>query len=142
MIALLDINVLLALLDASHVHHERARSWMMSRQEQGWASCPLTQNGFIRIITQPSYPGHTSVDAAISQLAAATTEVFHHFWSDDISLLDASVFDRSRIHGPKQITDAYLLALATAKGGCLVALDRSIPLSSVRNARVDNLVVL
>ena len=134
--------MLLALLDGAHVHHERARDWLLAQAGTGWASCPLTQNGFIRIISQPAYPGPVSVHQATSLLAEAASSVHHHFWPDNLSLLDRSVFDHSQIHGSKQITDAYLLALAVKHGGRLVALDRSIPITCVRGAKPDNLVLL
>ena len=142
MIALLDVNMLLALLDSAHVHHQRAKSWLLSQTDPAWASCPLTQNGFIRIISQPSYPSAIGVEQATQLLSTSTNSIYHTFWADSLSFLDKSLFDHSHIHGPKQITDAYLLALAVNYGGRLVALDRSIPLSCVRGATPKHLVVL
>src|SRR5690242_2072517 len=121
--ALLDVNVLLALLDRAHVHHARARQWFQSQAAAGWASCPLTQNGFVRIISQPAYPQPISTADAISLLHAATSTNLHAFWAADISLLDPAVLDRSRVHGPRQLTDLYLLALAVQRGGCLATFD-------------------
>jgi len=140
--ALLDVNILLALLDAAHVHHERVKSWLLTPDIPAWTSCPLTQNGFVRIISQPAYPGHVSVERATSLLARAAASAHHHFWADDLSFLDQSIFDHSKIHGPKQITDAYLLALAVHHGGRLVALDRAIAVNCVRNAKPENLLLL
>jgi uncharacterized protein len=134
--------MLLALLDAAHVHHLRAKDWLLSQPDPAWSSCPLTQNGFIRIISQPAYPGHLTVTRATELLAQAAATEHHHFWYDDVSFLDESVFNRSRIHGPKQITDAYLLALAVKNDGRFVALDRSIPIAGVRKAKEERLVVL
>ena len=142
MTALLDVNILLALLDAAHVHHQRVKAWLLAQENLSWASCPFTENGFIRIISQPAYPGHVSVEQATNLLARAAASSEHHFWADDLSLLDQSIFDHSKIHGPKQITDAYLLALAVHHGGRLVALDRAIAVNCVRNAKPENLLLL
>jgi len=140
--ALLDVNLLIALLDAAHVHHARARAWLLSQPNPRWASCPITQNGFLRVITQSAYPNPISLTLAASLLTDATQSGHHEFWSDDISLLDNSVVDHSMIHGPRQITDVYLLALAVQHGGRLVALDRAIPLAAARGAKARNLVIL
>jgi toxin-antitoxin system PIN domain toxin len=142
LISLLDVNVLLALLDASHVHHDRAKEWLLSQDDARWASCPLTQNGFVRIISQSAYPGRISIERATQLLRSASESDQHVFWDDDISLLDASIFNYEKLHGSKQITDAYLLALATKNRGKLVALDRSISLSCVQGAKDSNLLVL
>jgi hypothetical protein len=131
---LLDVNVLLALLDQAHVFHQRAREWLMSNADTGWASCPITENGFVRIISQPKYPQPITSTEAIALLQSATVTSLHEFWPADVSLLDSSVVDRSRVHGPRQLTDLYLLALAVARGGRLVTFDGAIPLSAVRGA--------
>jgi toxin-antitoxin system PIN domain toxin len=108
----------------------------------GWASCPLTQNGFVRILSQPKYPAPMSVDGAFDSLQRATTSADHAFWPDDISLLDEQLIDRSRILGPKQLTDIYLLALAVKHGGRLVTFDRTIPVAAVRGAQAHHLVAI
>lgn len=140
--ALLDINVLLALLDADHVDHSTARSWLTSEVKSGWASCTLTQNGFVRIMSQPRYPGAISPVRAADVLKRATLTEYHDFWPCGLSLLDDSVFDRTRIHGPRQVTDAYLLALAVANNGRFVTFDRGIPVEAVRGADPSRLVTL
>ena len=142
MTALLDVNVLLALFDSAHVHHGRAKDWLLSQPNMAWASCPLTQNGFVRIISQPAYPGCISVQRATELLEGATSSAHHTFWPDDISILDRDKFDHSRIHGSKQLTDAYLLALAIKNDARLVAIDRAIPLSCVRGAKSSHLELL
>ncbi|KCP91703.1 toxin VapC44 [Mycobacterium tuberculosis BTB10-295] len=93
--ALLDVNVLLALLDRDHVDHERARAWITGQIERGWASCAITQNGFVRVISQPRYPSPISVAHAIDLLARATHTRYHEFWSCTVSILDSKVIDRS-----------------------------------------------
>lgn len=140
--SLLDINVLLALLDADHVDHLNARAWLASEIQHGWSSCHLTQNGFVRVISQPSYPGPIPPAAAIERLRRATSTDYHLFWSSELSLLDERIFDPTRIHGPRQVTDAYLLALAISNGGRFVTFDRGVPLEAVRGARRDHLLVL
>jgi uncharacterized protein len=140
--ALLDVNVLLALLDSDHVDHERAGEWLDAEVEAGWASCPVTENGFVRIISQPRYPSPISPSRAVELLAAAQGGRHHAFWPCDVSLLDPRVVDRSRLHGARQVTDAYLLALAVAHGGRLVTFDRSLSLTTVHGATEDHLTVL
>lgn len=140
--ALLDVNVLVALLEAEHVDHHRAREWMTAQIAHGWASCAITQNGFIRVVSQPKYPKPLAISDAIERLRRAAATEHHRFWSCEVSMLDARVIDASRLHGPRQITDAYLLALATANGGRLVTFDRAIPLAAVPAANPENLIVL
>lgn len=140
--ALLDINVLLALLDADHIHHEQARGWLSAEIDNGWASCAITQNGFVRVISQPRYPSPIPPSAAIERLEAATSTEHHAFWDCSLSLLDEGLVERTHLHSPRQVTDAYLLALAAANGGRFVTFDRSIPLSLVRGAEPRHLVIL
>lgn len=140
--SLFDVGVLLALVDPDHIHNRRVRSWWTNEQQSGWASCPLSQNGFVRIISQPSYLRPKSTSEAIALLRRATQRPEHQFWPDDVSVLDDKIFDHSRVLGPRQITDIYLLALATQHGGRFVTLDRSVSLSAVRIAKAENLVIL
>jgi len=140
--ALLDINVLLALLDADHVAHGQARQWLASEISSGWASCALTQNGFVRVLSQPRYPSPVTPAEAIARLSRATAGEHHAYWPCEMSLLDPDNVDRSKVLGPRQVTDVYLLALATARGGRFVTFDRSVPLDAVAGARAENLLVL
>lgn len=142
MSALLDVNVLLALFDPGHEHHVETFGWWRENRSAGWASCPLTQNGFVRVISNPSYGRHLSLSDAVALIGAQVSQPGHVFWSDDISLLDASLFDHGRVRGPSQITDVYLLALAAKNGGRLVTLDRGIALDAVRAAQSSQLVAL
>jgi uncharacterized protein len=139
---LLDVNVLLALLDSDHVDHARAHAWLDDEIEAGWASCAITENGFVRVITQPRYPSPISPAEAIDLLGRACASEHHEFWPCDVSLLDSRVVDRSRVHGPRQVTDAYLLALATAHDGRFVTFDRSLSVTAVRGATEDRLTVV
>jgi toxin-antitoxin system PIN domain toxin len=140
--ALLDVNVLIALLDSDHVDHERVRGWAGTEIVHGWASCAITQNGFVRIISQPRYPSPVPPVQAISRLARAAATEYHDYWSCSISLLDDEFIDYSRLHGHRQVTDAYLLALATANGGRFATLDQSIPIDAVRHASAHNLTLI
>ena len=140
--ALLDVNVLIALFDPDHVSHEPAMAWFARHAKGGWASCPLTQNGCVGIMASPSYPNTRPVQMLVMRLAEACAEHIHEFWPDEPSLLDSTVFDATRIHGPRQITDVYLLGLAVRHDGRFVTFDGRIPLEAVRRATERNLVVL
>ena len=140
--ALLDVNVLLALFDPDHVDHARARSWLRDNIRWGWASCPITENGFVRVLSQPRYPGSTTPAAAISRLRRATDTEHHAFWPADRSVLDRGVVDSARLLGPRQVTDAYLLALAVERDGRLVTFDRRVPAMAVPGAGPGHLVVV
>jgi toxin-antitoxin system PIN domain toxin len=138
--ALLDINVLLALLDEDHIHHEVARDWLVAHAQDGWASCPITENGFVRIVSQPAYPGSISVSEAMGLLDGARIRPTHEFWPADVSVLDTVT--RTRVHGPRQLTDLYLLALAIHHGGCFVTFDARVPVGAVPAAGAGHLIVL
>lgn len=138
--ALLDVNLLIALFDADHVHHVRAWSWFEVEGRHGWATCPLTQNGCLRVMSQPGYPNPVPLPTMMERLRAAVTAPEHAFWPDDASLLDPGRFDAGRVHGPRRITDLYLLGLAVAHGGRLATFDEGLPLSAVRGAQARHLV--
>ncbi len=140
--ALLDVNVLIALLDQDHSMHVQAVRWFAGRAGAGWASCPITQNGCVRIMSHPNYPNPLNVGAIMERLAEAIATAEHEFWPDDFSLLDSRIVDRNRIHGPRQVTDLYLLALAVHQGGCFVSFDPSIPRMAVRGAERKHLIAL
>lgn len=142
--ALLDVNVVIALLDATHSFHGRAHDWWQIHAVEGWASCPLVENGTVRIMTHPGYSASRrfrpeEVLSGLSKFMGATD---HEFWADSISLRDDRLFVSERIHGSQAVTDLYLLALACEKGGRLVTFDRGIALSAVRLAEPVNLCVL
>ncbi len=134
--------MLLALFDASHQFHPVARAWLGANIKLGWASCPLTQNGLIRVLSQPGYPNRTTPTAAIARLREATQASHHEFWADSVSVTDKAIIDGGRIHGPKQLTDVYLLALSVHHQGRFVTFDDTVPLSAVPGAKPDHLVVL
>ena len=140
--SLLDVNVLIALLDADHASHAAATDWFAGHGKEGWASCPITQNGCIRVMAHPGYPNPLPVAAIVERLAQAAGQPQHAFWPDDATLLDNDAVDASRIHGPGHLTDVYLLALALKHRGRLVTLDKTIALESVRGAKKQHLLVL
>lgn len=142
--ALLDVNVLIALLDASHAFHRRSHEWWAKNSTRGWASCPLVENGVVRIMVNPAYSTARRFHAkeiigALSEFVGATD---HEFWPDSLTLRDSKSFIPDRIHSGRQLTDIYLLALASRHGGVLATFDQGIPLSSVKTAKPLNLVVL
>jgi toxin-antitoxin system PIN domain toxin len=140
--ALLDVNMLLALFDRRHVHHTRARTWWRANQAQGWASCPLTENGFLRISSQKSYSSPIRLADALALLRQWAVPPQHAFWPDDLSLLDPECIDHRHLLGHRQITDAYLLALAVKHGGRLVTLDRGVSLQAAPGAGPEHLDVV
>jgi toxin-antitoxin system PIN domain toxin len=140
--ALLDVNVLVALFDADHVSHSQATRWMEENGKSGWATCPVTQNGFLRVMSQPGYPNQAPVAVLGDRLRQATGDKAHEFWPDTVSVLDDRLVDTRRIHGPRQLTDVYLLALASSRGGRFVTFDKSVTLEAVRGAQKKQLVVI
>jgi toxin-antitoxin system PIN domain toxin len=140
--ALLDVNVLIALLDSDHASHDSAINWFAKHAREGWASCPITQNGCIRIMSNPGYPNSLPAQAVIERLAEACHQDIHEFWPDKVSLLDSDVVDSTRIHGPRQLTDIYLLALAVQHEGRLVTFDTGIPIAAVRKGTTTHLLIL
>lgn len=126
-IYLLDVNVLIALIDPLHPHHMRAHDWFQSHAQNAWATCPITENGVIRIVGHPRYPntpGRPSIVAAM--VGKLRSLPGHVFWPDAVSLLDVAHVDASRLLVPAQLTDTYLLALAASKKGFLATFDRQL----------------
>src|SRR5574337_7619 len=140
--ALLDVNVLIALLDGGHALHQGAFSWLEREIGNGWASCPLTENGVVRIMSQPAYPAPKPAGVVAERLAEACSSPDHQFWPADVSLLAEGVIKWTHVLGHRQVTDAYLLALAVRNGGRLVTFDRRISLDAVAGASPENLVTI
>ena len=133
--ALLDVNVLIALLDPRHVHHDPAHAWFAGH-DQPWASCPLTQNAVLRILGQPRYPNSPGPPAVVAPLLETFLQhPRHRFWTDAVSLLDSSCAYTDRLLEAGQLTDAYLLALAVHQRGRLVTLDRRLSAEAVIGGR-------
>jgi uncharacterized protein len=131
---LLDVNVLIALIDPAHVQHDPAHDWFAQRGSQHWATCPLTENGLLRIVGHARYPNSPGTPAAVAPLMATLRALPGHvFWPDDISLLNAEHLDPTRLLSAGQVTDSYLLALASAHGGQLASFDRRLVTNAVRD---------
>ena len=127
---LLDVNVLLALTEPQHVHHEAAHRWFAEKGAEAWATCPLTENGFVRIASHPSYPNRPGDVAAILGLLHRLCQAEgHRFWTQDISIRDILRTDVVVSHS--HVTDVYLLGLAVQKQGMLATLDQRIPADEV-----------
>ena len=139
---LYDTSCLIVLLDKNHVSHQAVATWHIANMAQGWLSCPLTQNGCLRILSQPSYANKVSIADAFELLQAAVATEYHQFIPDDISLLDDALVDHRRLSGHRQLADAYLLALAVAHGARLATLDTRISLDAVRGANESHLTVI
>ncbi len=129
---LLDVNVLIALIDPAHVQHDAAHAWFEAQGHLRWATCPVTENGTVRIVSHPRYPGTPVTPATVATLLARFCALTgHEFWSDDISLLDEKNIDTTRLLSHTQVTDTYLLALARAHGGQLATFDRRLVTAAV-----------
>jgi toxin-antitoxin system PIN domain toxin len=142
--ALLDVNVVIALLDPDHVFHERAHVWWAAQAKFGWASCPIVENGVVRTMSNPGYTQEARFTPGdlISRLRTFATQTDHEFWPDDVSLRDGGLFTAERIHSSRQLTDLYLLALATQHAGRLATFDQAIPISAVCGVKVESLCVI
>lgn len=143
MTALLDVNVLVALFDPVHTQHEAAHEWFGDHRSSGWATCPLTENGIVRVLSNPAYPGRrTTVRDAIRRLAIFRDSEDHSFWPDSASLCDELLIRPAHLLGHKQLTDVYLLALAVTNGGRVATFERSFPLDAVDGANAGHMTVL
>ena len=140
---LLDINVWVALLDEAHVHHAQALAFAKRRSVK-IATCPLVENGVIRVLNLPGYSrlGPAGFERVKNKLQQICTDLDHEFWPDEVSLRTEASINWSRVLGHNQITDIYLLALAVARQGCFVTLDHRVTLSTVKSGTVKNLMLL
>jgi toxin-antitoxin system PIN domain toxin len=140
--ALLDINVVIALLDQGHVMHRAASRWLEREIDHGWATCPIIENGVVRIMAQPAYPNPQPAALVARRLAEACLHPSHAFWPEPVSLLQEGLIRWERLLGPRQITDAYLLALAATHGGRFASFDRRIEVDMVPAADSGNLCII
>jgi uncharacterized protein len=140
---LLDVNVWVALLDEAHVHHAQALVFIERRKLQ-IATCPLIENGVVRVLNLPGYSQHgpAGIEAVSRKLAQICADLDHTFWPDNISLRTPGLVNWPRVLGHNQITDVYLLALAVANQGCLATLDHRVAVSTVVGARKEHLILL
>jgi toxin-antitoxin system PIN domain toxin len=139
-VALLDVNVLIALFDPAHPNHDEAHFWFGRHRRRGWASCPVTINGCVRVLSNPAYPTVDATPAEVlSRLSVLCASSDHHFWSDSVSLLESALFRPKMITGHQKVTDVYLLGLAVRHDGRLATFDRSIALNAVVGAEAQHL---
>lgn len=137
---LLDVNVLIALTDSLHEHHRRATDWFEGDPHRPWATCPLTENGFVRILGHMSYPNFQGeTNAAREVLLKFCLLPGHQFWPDAMSVRDRSIFPE--LPASRHLTDCYLLALAVERRGKFVTLDRAVDVSSVRGGAKSLLTI-
>jgi hypothetical protein len=137
-----DFNVLIAQRDGGHLHHRPAARWLQDNIGSGWASCPITQNGCIRIQSQPAYPNSVPAAQVAARLSEAVWDASRDFSADDFSVVDPGRLGWTRVPGPRQVTDAYLLAPAVERRGRFVTFDRGITHSIVPRAQRRLLVTL
>lgn len=143
MVTLLDVNVLIALFAARHVHHELAHDWFEEQRPRGWATCPLTENSLIRLMSQPTRGAAPYRPVELAEtLRTFCQSGSHQFWAASLSLRDDGVFNPSLLRGHQQVTDTYLLGLAKVNGGALATFDRGVQLGSVKGATKANLQVI
>jgi toxin-antitoxin system PIN domain toxin len=141
--ALLDVNVLVALFDPDHVHHDLAHDWFADNRKAGWATCPITENGFVRVLGNPAYGSRiTRPDELLARLRRFCASGDHRFWTDVVSLRDDRLFNLSFLAGHRQVTDIYLLGLATKMRGRLVTFDGGISIKAVVGATAHTLEVV
>jgi hypothetical protein len=139
---LLDVNVLIALLDPAHEFHAAAHGWFQKNRQYGWATCPITENGCLRILSKPGYPFPGLTLARVRDIMTRLADVDgHRFWPDSVSILEKDGFDLAEA-GPRMVTDLYLLRLAAAHGGRLVTFDQTIRWNSVTGCGPGDLEIL
>ena len=142
-VALLDVNFLIALFDPDHVHHEPAHDWFADHRAAGWATCPMSENGFIRVLANPAFGASVKRPLElVTRLRQFCSSGDHVFWTSSISIRDAGVFNPAFIGGHRQLTDVFLLGLAVRMGGCLATFDRTVPLTAVVGATRDSIAVV
>ena len=124
---LLDLNVLIALTEPGHIHHQRAQEWLKMSGQSDWGVCPLTEAGFVRVTTNPSYrPVPRSMEQAMAILQMMKAYPGYSFWEIEESWVTLTAPFAARIFGHQQVTDAYLLGLAIKNNGVLVTFDEAI----------------
>jgi uncharacterized protein len=142
-VALLDVNVLVALFQPEHVHHELAHDWFAEHRQAGWATCPITETGVVRLLANPRFhAGGIAVAAVVERLRRLQSDEAHQWWDANISIGDANLFRLTEIRGHRQVTDVYLAGLAHSRGGKLVTFDRAVSWSAIAGAKPSLVEVL
>jgi toxin-antitoxin system PIN domain toxin len=141
---LLDVNVLIAMAWPTHQAHEKVQEWLARHAREGWATCPLTQTSFVRILSNPAFsPNALTPGDALTLLQTNLAHPAHRFWADDVSLEEALEPLTHRLAGHQQVTDAYLLGLTIEKKGKFVTLDRGVrTLLPDRSPERDSVVLI
>lgn len=130
---LLDVNVLIALVDPAHVQHDQAHEWFAQVGRKAFATCPLTENGLVRIVGHPRYPNSPGPPGVVLRsLVAIRSLAGHRFWPDDLSIADEGLIAAGLLTSHSRVTDSYLLALAHANGGRLATMDQKLATEVVR----------
>lgn len=133
---LLDVNLLIALIDPTHVGHDAAHRWFTRIGQRAWATCPVTENGLLRIVGHLNYPNSAGSPAAVVPFLEKLRALPGHvFWKDDLSLVASKWIDPSQIKTAAQVTDTYLLALAVANSGQLATFDRRLATGAVQGGK-------
>jgi toxin-antitoxin system PIN domain toxin len=133
---LLDVNVLIALIDPAHVAHDDAHAWFSNEGHTSWASCPITENGVMRILGNTKYPNAPGSPAVVAGIVKQLRALpGHNFWTEDFSLVGSDAVDASRVLTSAQVTDTYLLALAKLRGGQLATFDRHLSVNAVKDGK-------
>lgn len=140
---LLDANVLVALMWPTHDDHARVQKWFMRNQDSGWATCPITEAALVRILSNPAFSRDAlSLHQAMAVLESNVGHPKHRFWTDEISVLDALTPLKKRLVGHRQVTDAYLVALAEHHKGKLATMDRAVTSLVSEHQRYLNAITL
>jgi uncharacterized protein len=141
-VALLDVNVLVALFSPDHVHHELAHDWFGEERHGGWATCPITETGVVRILTNPRVHEGLALSDVIDRLRRLQSDPAHEWWAANVSFTDDTLFRPTSMRGHRQVTDLYLAGLAQSRGGRLVTFDRGALWNAVVDARPSLVEVL
>lgn len=130
---LLDVNVLIALIDPLHRYNQTAIQWFEKTRASGWSTCPLTENGVIRIVGNPRYLNFPGGPSTVAEIVRQLRRLGRHaFWADDLSVVDDRLINPALLTSHNQITDTYLLALAVKNGGRLATFDSRLRTDAVR----------
>jgi toxin-antitoxin system PIN domain toxin len=142
-VALLDVNVLIALIDPYHIHHEAADNWFADNRQLGWATCAVTENGLLRVICNPSYHGtRATLKDGIVSLRRLCEMRGHVFLAELISIRESRIFQWNHVQGHRQLTDLYLLALAVNSRAKLATFDSGISIRAISDATAINLEII
>ena len=133
---LLDVNVLIALMDPAHVEHDQVQEWFGRVGHKAFATCPITENGLLRIVGHPKYPNSPGPPSVVaSALSAIRALPGHAFWPDSVSLVDSNLVDPALLSSHGRVTDSYLLALARVNHGKLATMDQKLATEVVNEGK-------